>query len=635
MSGLLFPVLLSAALLVPLFPLPQPAMHVNHPFKVELCVSIFLIVFFALARHRGTRGESTLAGTIAYPIAAFVLWSGISFFWGRSFDSVAHHTLLWAIYLIVFLLFTSGVWPQADRQFVITTFILIALVLGVLCIFDYLAISDFASAEYDIRTRYGKYAEPLASISPVLWAAAIYIRKKPQTLVILLAALFSWITVMLSLSKGAFLAGIVGFAVFFIGSLIFSSRLARKRLFVFAAIWLAVTMGTQVFFSYFSAVPSTTSYITGTADTTRSTTLMRVFTWKIARQMVSDHWLIGVGADNFGVEFNDARVQFRAVHPNDTTEEIAEDYIVERAHNEPLQVLTELGAIGLILFLLPLLIFGVSLVKSFRQGHRPSPLLWASLAGMAAFFVSSQFSSFSFRAAQNGVAFFMVFAVAVRSLKRKRKNEGDTRARSLRPVYLVSWTAILLMTTFCVSKVVAEYHAYIGGRSEEYSAASYHFRAAVAADREYAGAYLFHSGREEKEGNSAEAAQLTRKAIDYGLGISPVYSQLAKQQLTAGNAADAEATYREALSIYPRSIYLRMEFAVFLEDQGEAAAAAEQAATARSIDARQAEGWYLLIREGSIRTFYRARNDPTIAPPAELVPLSAVQKYIKMIPGNE
>ncbi len=631
--GILMPALLSIALLVILFSVPQPSVRVNHPFKAELFLSIFLMAFLVLMRRLSPANSlSAPAKAIAYAIGIFILWSAVSALWGSSLNSVAHHTLLWSLYLVIFLIFTSKIWPDADLRFVSTTFILVSLILGLLCIFDYFLISDFTSSEGDLRIRYGKYAELLVTISPILWAAAIYVRKRRRMAFVLVIAVLSWVTVMLSLSKGAFIAGIIAFFIFFAGTAVLSGKGFRKRVFAFAGIWFAVTIGTQVFFSFFSAVPSTTSYITGAADQTRSTSAMRIFTWSIARQMVHDHWLMGVGADNFGLAFNHERAVYRETHPGDTTGEIGEDFIVERAHNEPLQVLSELGIVGLIIFSLPFLLLALhSFKKFFQHGLRSSPMLWAAFAGMAAFAVSSQFSSFSFRSTQNGVVFFMVFAVAVNELA---KPLNTRKTNFSRQVVLLSWMAALLLAVFCATKVLAEYHAYLGERSETYNIARDHFRSAVKADPEYAGAFLLHASRAVRDEDPSAAAELTRKAIDYGLGITPVYSQLAKQQIKAGNAADAEATYREALSIYPRSVYMRMEFVIFLEDQGRSDAAAEQAAISRSIDLRQANGWYIIIREGSVAAFYRSQIDPNVTPPVELIPSSAVRQYVDKIPGT-
>ena len=218
-TGLILSALLALALLGILFSVPQPGVHVNQPFKAELLLSLFLMIFLAAMTRRAhqTHPDSKLLKIIVFSIGSFVLWSGISTVWGSSSGSVVHHTLLWSVYLIFFLLFTSREWPNANLRFIAATFVFVALILGLLCVFDYLTVVDFTSSEGPIRIRYGKYAELLVTISPLLWALAIYGRNQSPRRLLLIAGIISWLTVMLSLSKGAFIAGIIGFALFFTG----------------------------------------------------------------------------------------------------------------------------------------------------------------------------------------------------------------------------------------------------------------------------------------------------------------------------------------------------------------------------------------------------------------------------------
>lgn len=629
-------VFLAIILVAILLPLPRAGMAVNHPYKIELLLSLFLITFFILKLRAKEQREwfTKRAGSCLRPVflslILFTLWSGVSAIWAKSLDSVVHHTLLWSIFSVFLLIFTGLVRPGV--KFITGTFTVVSVIIALLCILDYLTISDFTLFEHAHRVRYAKSAELLVTLSPVLWAAAIYARKRGPAL--LLAAALSWVTVMLSLSKGAFIAGIAGSSIFFIGSAVFGMRRFRKRAVTVATVWLILTIATQVFFSAFSAFPSTADYITGAADPSRTSSNVRLFIWKVALQMAADNWLTGLGADNFAMNLNEARARFRQNNPAEPKEEIAEDYLLERAHNEPFQILTELGAIGLGLFLLPFVIFALCFLRYFRHNRsRISPMLWASLAGTAAFMLSSLFSSFSFRSAQNGVVFFAVLAIAVNEMaKLSRKSEGRSVISVFPlPVYLLAWLCALSLAFFGLSKTVAEYHVYQAERSESYAEAENHFQIAVLADSEYAGAYFLHAARASKEGSDVEAAPLTRKAINLGIGAAVAYLQLAKRQIAAGQRDNAEATFREALAIYPRSIFLRTEFSIFLENHGMPAEAEEQLAAARLINLRHANGWHLLIKHGSVTAFYRAQSDPNIAPPAELMPYEAVIPYVDAV----
>lgn len=635
------PAILAVILISILFPLPHPIIPVAQPFRAELLLSIFLIaLLFRLFRQKAPAApiayDQRPEMLVSFAVFAVIAWSAASSAWASAPGWVAHHTLVWGLYLASFIVFSAMIRSGTGFRLITTTFVITSAVLILICVIDYLSISDFASSENGLRVRYGKYAELLITLSPLLWAVALYTRKPGKAAIVFCGAIFSWVVAMLSLSKGAFIAGLVGFAIFFAGSALFAGRPMRKRTLGLAAIWLTVTIGVQVAFSLFSPIPSTSDYITGAADPNRTSTAVRLFTWGIGRQMVSDHLFVGVGADNFGDAFNMARSRFRLTSPDVPQTEIAEDLLIERAHNEPLQILAELGIIGLALVLAPFLIFVYYFVQSHR-GKRSgvSPVLWACAGGMTAFAASSLVSSFSFRSAQNGVVFFLVFAIAMREVAKSRGKR--TRALPFRPPMSVLAGCLLvcfLLGVYSAAKIVAESEIYEAERTANHDAARAHFRSALTIAPDYAGGWLSTAARASGDGDHALAATATRHAIDNGTGTSLIYSGLAKEQILAGDPDGAEATFREAISIYPRSVFLRTEYIVFLETTGNTDEAAKQTAIARSVDKRQAGGWYAIIKRGSVAAFYEARSDDEITTPAELVPFSAVPQYVDKRPGS-
>ena len=245
----------------------------------------------------------------------------------------------------------------------------------------------------------------------MLWAAALTDEGRRRRIFYLAAGSLGWVAAQLSLSKAAFISGAVGFVLLFVFLLARGDKSSRPATLKLASAWLVLTIIFQAGFSFFSAVPATTQYITGSADATRETSSMRVFTWKVTGQMIADAPLLGVGADNFGARFNDGRRSYVKASSEDPANAIGEDYLFERAHNEYLQIFAELGTIGILLFAA---IFGCLAWVTGRAvlSKVPlDPLLCGAIGGMAAFAVSSLFTSFSFRAAQNGIVFFLVMAV--------------------------------------------------------------------------------------------------------------------------------------------------------------------------------------------------------------------------------
>ncbi|MBV9216183.1 MAG: O-antigen ligase family protein, partial [Acidobacteria bacterium] len=338
----------AVGLLATLLPIPRALAMSNQPWVGELVISglLFAFVVWALLSSDRIKFCGSVRSTLIF-MCAFTVWSLCSLLWASDDWAALHHTFEWVIYACVVLLAASLIENGNAYRPLMYGLGFTAIILFLICASDFLSVADFASSETVIRIRYGKFGEMTALIAPLLAGAGLYGRSKKYLIMSAAAWMCSWMVTMLSLSKGAFIAGIIGHAVMFIGVFIFTKQ-GRRRALIACLGWVVLTLGAQAYSSYATSVPATTDYITGAADRTRSTSEMRVFTWKTSWTLAKTHLLLGVGGDNFGVRFNEARI-LRAHSADDNSPEIAEDYVVERAHNEALQMLAELGIPGVIL----------------------------------------------------------------------------------------------------------------------------------------------------------------------------------------------------------------------------------------------------------------------------------------------
>ena len=624
--------ILAVVLLLSLAPLPHAAAPSSHTWRVELAAGLFLLGALVSGQVRFGL-TSGLSKRIAASVAIFTIWGLISGAWASSFASVAHHTLLWSEYGLLFVL-ASEVLRTRGRSFLLWTFTWFVTIIGLVTILDYVTLPDFKTLEGTLRLRYSAYGELSIAVLPLLWSAAMFRRRASGWLVALLPGLLGWTAAMLSLSKGVFIAGVTGFVFAFACGMLFGKQIHRRRLLATAGIWLVVTFAVQAGFSLLTPIPATVDYISGKADPTRETSIARVFIWRTTLPLVRDHWLAGVGADNFGLAANDGRAEFRATHPTDPPDEIISDFLLERAHNEPLQVLVELGIPGLILFAVPFLLLAFALVRSVAiRKERPSIMFWTACGGMVAFAVSSMVSSFSFRIVPNGIAFFLVFAFAVHELSRGKKEERRKERNTPLPRVAVA-TVLLIAVSVFAAKAYAEYSFFAGDRTEDRSVQAALFSRAAAIDPDYAAAHYRLAGISFDNGDYAGAAKELRVAIARGMGVVLTYSSLADCYEKAGDHDAEFGTFDEALRIFPRSVFLRVRYAIQLESVSRIDDAAAQLAAARDIDGKQANGWYSLITRGSLRSFYDANSDDEIAPPAELKPDVAVYQYLDKDPAQ-
>jgi tetratricopeptide (TPR) repeat protein len=363
---------------------------------------------------------------------------------------------------------------------------------------------------------------------------------------------------------------------------------------------------------------------------------MRLFTWKIARQMAEDNLLLGVGADNFGLRFNQARADFAHNHGETVTAEIAEDYMVERAHNEPLQILAELGIVGVILAAVPMITLAIWFALVLFRDRRASPIVLAAAAGIVGFFASSMVSSFSFRAIQNGIAVSILLGLIIRYLLRRSTATASLAALSDRKAIIgtrmIAAGALSLLIAFAFMSArsgLSRFYQYRAQYATEMTARAEMLETSIKLDNENAAALNSFSTVLAASGDVDSAAAALKRSIGLGGGVSQTYSVLADLYIKAGNYTLAEAAMHEAVSIFPGSVFARIRYAQTLEINQKSEEAATQTALAREIDLRQANGWRALIHDGDLNAFNASRRDDQIAAPAELRPMAAVYQFLE------
>ena len=653
-------IVFTVILMIPLFTVPHPAFVTGHPWKVELFSAIFLLCWLTRIVFKNKQPDFSPLKTPELKrnlilLSIFIVWSGFSFFWADSWRSVAHHTLVWTNYLLFFIISLVYLQTSKSIQPLNIIFSLAAVFLGIFCFTDYLFVAisgePFSAVEGSIRIRYAKFAELLLIIAPLLWALAFSTKSFRKSLFFSAAGILAWLTILFSLSKGAFLAGIVAFAFLFLTTFFFSKRRFRRRSLLLGAIWLLITVSTQINFSTNSTVPSTANYIRGSAEKGRETSVMRIFTWKAAGQMISDNRLLGVGADNFGLKVNQSAGDYFEKHPQDKVQYSAEHFMIERAHNEFLQVFAELGIVGFTIFAGIFISFAVWIIKSFILNHfQFSPVIWGGLAGMTAFFASSMVSSFSFRAVQNGIVFFLVLTiVSLQLLKISKKQKKLPEEKTFRlnyfkkPFLAFGLTAVCFSTILFSTQAASQYAVFFAEKEEALPVAEKYLETAILLDSDNASAYFIKGFKFCTENQPAKGIPFYQKAIEKGIGVSLVYSKLADCQANLGDYVAAEKTLAEAARVHPHSVFAQVRYALVLEQNGKVAESNKYLEIARNLDKKQAKGWYVMIKKGGLEAFEQAKKDPETAVPADLLPANAVTQYIEFpklddtekIAGNE
>ena len=607
-SGTFFCVGLAVVLLSLLLAIPPVWDTFIHLWRVEFVASLFLAVTLISAFMFRKELNISLdyisdaeTRLVILPIAAFILWSGVSMIWAPSWRSALHHALIWSEYLIFYLAVRHLLDRSGNFGKLLNTVALSLAFLSILAVFSYCTFLVFGSVTTQGIT-YAKYGEQVNTVFPIFLVCILRLNGKRFALGLsILAGL--WLLVFCSLSRTnlmLFTAGMV--AITAIVFLMKRFSLYRRKLAVIVAVLVLAPVPLHIF-SLLSANPEV-PFVSRVSDSAgiSSSNNFRKLMLSVGEEMIKTHPFFGVGADNFGFQTNNYRMQLSSVSPDDPNLAEAEDTIPERAHNEYLQITAELGIVGLAIFLWFIAGIGIMGYRTLRRSKHISIFLIAAFTGLGLFLTSSLVTSYSFRLIQNGFVFFFVLAVAAsRSFKRcenrSHKAEIADSGFSLKLVFSAGIVLSLLLTSYCTIRVASVAYATKANGTRDLDEASVLYKKAMSLDPENPEAPYFLGLRLMDQGRYTESAWFLDESISIGKGRSADYSYLASAESLNGDTAAAELTFEEAAKMYPRSPFVLTRYAALLKANGKTIESEQQLARARQIDLNQANSWWAMINQ--------------------------------------
>lgn len=597
-------------ILTPLIYFPAPSVLAGHPWKVELTLSFILTLtiagfyFFKQNDSLNFSIDRKVIFWVIAPLGVFTLWSAASALWANSTESVIHHTLVWAVYL-VFFLFAAKI--TTERKLLKISLTALSLFLGAIavqCIVEHTFSAEITEV---FGFRFARYAEIHAAVLPLFLSFVLRLNRKHLWWSVFLVSSV-WLAILFSMSRGAFLSAIAGLSVFIILRLFTKTDSSEKKRLVFAALGLAI-VAFLIQFPLFTSgeqrettLTRLTSQKTDDVDNSLEKNVRFLFA-RVGLEMFKNNTITGVGADNFGLEFNNYRTIFSADEKNKSVAAQQEALIPERAHNEYLQILAELGVVGGIIFLC--FIFGIFKLSfaqlKERRVARNNILAHAAIAGIIAFLISSLFSSFSFRLMQNGIVFFFLLALLLRNYFSTKSPEANISYKISRFKAIVAFSILLCLGLLTLSslKATSQYLVYNAETERNPDTAEIYFKKAAVLDPANASANYSFGLRLLSDGKYAESSVQLRKGIEKGLNSTPSYSILATAQILSGNSPAAEDTLREAVTIFPYSAFTQVRYASVLKTNGKNLESDKQFQIAKQINLRQAETWWTFINDGA------------------------------------
>ena len=621
------------ALLVPFVPgLPRPVPS-GLLWRQEMLLAFLLCLTLAACAGRAWQVGARVLRIcrrelfLWLPLALFVSWSTASLLWAASSVPVLHYAFVWGAYLLFFLLLRSAAEQPRLLHASIKTVAVAVWILSVSCVVEFWGAPNDSAVRTASLFRFNNaFGEALAVITPLFAALALGLRRARAATLCGATAVMAWLAMLQALERAPMIGATAGLLVLAIVPIKFQHlrpHSLRRALILFVA-FVAVTV--------LQAVPSPLTQGRSSAfarlqatSAAEPNTRVRFLFWGTGLEMLRAHPVTGVGANNYEIAFPEARAQFSVRHHNSALVGMHEEMLVERAHNEYVQMLAEVGMVGFALFLIFCVMLLLAIIRALR--HARSPLALGASASMLTFLISSGASSVSFRWMGSGLLFFFAAALVCRFASGvTRRNEV---VHVLAPARVRMVTAGAFVFTFIMlcgmgaQAITSTLHgaAQVSDdkdRAEQFYRASLSWNPYDAGTNFDYGVWLFYEGR------AVEAVPHLRYATSRGFNASACYAYLAAAESAASETVAAEKTLAHAVGIYPRSVFLRVRHARALTSLGREKEAQVEYQAALLIDSRLARGWWQLINHGADAAVLAAQKDSSIAMPGELLPENCV-----------
>lgn len=613
------------ALLAPIAPGLPPSATNSLPWRQEIVLALLLCMTLVLLARRAIKTgawSSTLRRTELFallPLTLFFLWSAASLLWSVSVFPALHHTFVWGAYLLFFLIMGRAAKRPRLIRASITTLAVVICIIGISS-----AIEFWGASVLIIRTSTG-LGEPLAVALPLFTMLALNLRRPRAAIFCGVTAVLAWLTVLQSLERAPAIGAGVGLLILAIASIFKREWRPRslKRV-VILLLFLGAATALQTLPS--PATENRPSPLIRLQKTSADdpNTRARFLCWAVGLEMWSKRPLTGVGANNYDTAFPEARAQFSAEHPESGLIAMNEDLLVERAHNEYIQILAELGAVGFTLFIVFCVALLIAAWHALRRAR--SPLALAGVCSLVAFALSSGASSVSFRWMGSGLLFFFAAALVLHFSASRTRSD---KAFNLAPNFMRTATAtalVLSLLMFCGRGAQATNSVLQGmaGSAPSKERAAQRYLQALAWNPYDApthfnfGTWLYLNDR------ASEAVPHLRYAVERGYNSSVCYAYLAAAEAGANDLQAAEQTLAQAVRVYPRSVFLRVRHATAIAEAGRTEEANAEYASALALNSRIARAWRQLICFGRKAAKAAAFYDKSIAPSGELSPESCI-----------
>jgi len=291
---------------------------------------------------------------------------------------------------------------------------------------------------------------------------------------------------------------------------------------------------------------------------------MRIIMLNSSLIMIEERPLFGFGLGTFNLNYPNHQAIYLQNRP-DMIKYLSNNNVLE-AHNEYIQMCTEVGIIGITIFIFMILyLYKKSWDLLNRNGYDPKiKILYLGIfLGINIYLIHSLFT-FPFHVAFLGASFFILLGMAI-SLQENNKREIRTFLvnielnKLLKIFTLIGLCLIFILSVdiFIMRPYLSEIYSFKGQKSyyidDDLIGAIDHFEKAVQLDP-YNGRILLHLGATYINSNLLDKAILTLNKSKEFYKDKNIYRNIAIYYLKSGSNEKAKELLKKAINYYPNYI---------------------------------------------------------------------------------
>jgi O-antigen ligase len=555
-----------------------------------LAVFMFVIVLVSVFNKKN-RLNIIHAGVLKNPFVLlyflYLIITGISVFRAHNTGEALHEFLKLFTYFTLFLYVTLYVLPKKNsREMFLKAVIVFSVIIAIVGTIQ--ALRVFPEHGFSVKSAYlikGNFAHK-NMFSQILFLAfsfavyGIYYFKNHWRTAAVFGAAFNLLLIVALMTRSVWVAMVVSTALTFLAYQFFFRKKVEGRLLpkpVIYALSGIIIAAAAAFFLFARLDPDSSikKHITEATDFTSGNTYHRLNIWKKSIPIVKEHPVLGVGAGNWKIEVSKYNV---ALYYNDR------GWVVpRRTHNDYINVVTETGLLGLLVFLSMFGVLLFYLIKNIKRAENRNDKLFAIILFFALIgYMTFSFFSFTKERTESQILLNLIFAFIIYEYTRIKNPDGtrslnNSKVRTVAAIALLPlfFTAYSAQQRLKVEEAVHKVYAYSKANSKQAVQLSYSLVKDLRSpfislspmnDPLYS---LQGINMLKLKMNIHEIAKVYEKALDDFPFHVKTLNEAAYVQSLAGNDSLALRYSAQAFEYAPDNRKVHLDHVVYLEKAGK------------------------------------------------------------------